>query len=347
MIDVTVMGAGVFGLASAWALARRGARVRVIDPGGIGAGASGGVVGALSPHVPEAWNPKKQFQLESLVMSDGWWAEVQAESGLSAGYARTGRVQPLPDDDAVVRARERSAGAQGLWGDAGRWDVVADAGGGWGLVSPTGLFVHDTLSARIAPRRALAALAGAVVARGGQVVRDGHAEGAVLWANGVAGLADMSAHLGKAMGAGVKGQAAALRLDRAASPQLFVDSLHIVPHQDGTVAIGSTSEAAFSAASETDSQLDALIAHARDLVPVLRDAPVVERWAGVRAKAVTRAPVLGAWPGRAGQFVANGGFKIGFGIAPKVGEVMADLILDGTDTIPAGFRVEDCLAKAR
>jgi glycine/D-amino acid oxidase-like deaminating enzyme len=41
--------------------------------------------------------------------------------------------------------------------------------------------------------------------------------------------------------------------------------------------------------------------------------------------------------------VANGGFKIGFGIAPMVARVMADLVLEGRDGIPEGFRVEDSL----
>ncbi|MEL6841534.1 MAG: FAD-dependent oxidoreductase, partial [Pseudomonadota bacterium] len=74
--------------------------------------------------------------------------------------------------------------------------------------------------------------------------------------------------------------------------------------------------------------------------PVLAGAEVIERWAGVRPRAKSRAPVLGAHPQRPGQFIANGGFKIGFGMAPKVGEVMADLVLDGRDTIPDGFRPE-------
>ncbi|MFZ8959776.1 MAG: FAD-dependent oxidoreductase, partial [Paracoccaceae bacterium] len=34
--DVTVLGAGIFGLAIAWACAARGAKVQVIDPNGIG-----------------------------------------------------------------------------------------------------------------------------------------------------------------------------------------------------------------------------------------------------------------------------------------------------------------------
>ena len=70
MADVTVFGAGAFGLSIAWACVKRGASVRVIDPGGVGAGSSGGVVGALAPHVPEQWNPKKAFQLESRLVGD-------------------------------------------------------------------------------------------------------------------------------------------------------------------------------------------------------------------------------------------------------------------------------------
>ena len=69
MADVTVRGAGIFGLSVAWACAARGLRVQVVDPGGAGAGASGGLVGALAPPVPENWNVKKAFQLDSLLMA--------------------------------------------------------------------------------------------------------------------------------------------------------------------------------------------------------------------------------------------------------------------------------------
>lgn len=58
MVEITVRGAGIFGLSIAWACLQRGATVQVIDPFGPAAGASGGVVGALAPHVPENWNIK-------------------------------------------------------------------------------------------------------------------------------------------------------------------------------------------------------------------------------------------------------------------------------------------------
>ena len=340
--DLTVRGAGIFGLAIAWAATRRGARVRVIDRIGIGAGASGGLVGALAPHVPETWNPKKAFQLDSLLMAQDWWQAVSAASGLPTGYARLGRLQPLADAKAVALARTRATRSRDLWQGQAIWQVVAATGADWEPASPTGVLVHDTLSARLHPRWGLAALVAAIRAGGGRVeIADADETGPVVWATGVPGLADLHASLGRRAGGGVKGQAALLRLDRRDAPQLMVDGLHIVPHADGTVAIGSTSEPDWTDPTSTDDRLDDLLARATAALPVLHGAAVLDRWAGLRPRSTTRAPVLGPWPNRPGHFIANGGFKIGFGMAPKVAEVMADLVLDGTDSIPPGFRPED------
>jgi glycine/D-amino acid oxidase-like deaminating enzyme len=341
-VDVTVRGAGIFGLSVAWACAARGARVRVIDPFGVGAGSSGGVVGALSPHVPETWNEKKAFQLDSLLMAAGWWAAVEARGGRVSGYGRVGRLQPLADAAAADLAQGRAATAAALWRGAAEWRVIPATGAAWEPVSPSGWLVEDTLSARLSPRLALEALVAALGACGGEVVRDGVEEGPVIHATGVAGLEALSAAFGKRVGAGVKGQALALAFPARNAPQLFVDGVHIVGHVDGTVAVGSTSETAWTEAGP-DGQLDGLLGRAVAAVPALAGAPVVARWAGVRPRAASRAPVLGAWPGRPGQFVANGGFKIGFGMAPKVAEVMADLVLEGRDGVPAGFRLEELL----
>ena len=340
--DITVRGAGIFGLSVAWACVSRGARVQVIDPGGVAAGASGGIVGALAPHTPENWNPKKQFQFESLIQARTLWPEVEAVSGMATGYARSGRLQPIADDRGLELARSRQIGARELWQGMASWEIV-EASGGWEPKSPTGLLIRDSLSAHINPDLATKALARAVEARGGVIKLDGEDQGAVLWAAGTDGLAELSEALGKKVGTPVKGQAALIAMDRGGSPQLFADALHIMPHLDGTVAIGSTSEREFDDAKGTDALLDDVIARARSAVPELRDAPVIRRWAGLRPRSKSRAPMLGEYPGRLGHFIANGGFKIGFGMAPKVGQVMADLLLEGLDAIPEGFRVEDNL----
>ena len=339
--DLTIRGGGIFGLSIAWEAARRGARVRLIETHAIGAGSSGGVVGALAPHVPENWNPKKQFQLESLLMAEAFLASAADASGLPTGYARTGRLQPLADDAAVALAHQRSATARTLWQGHAVWQVIPAPAADWAPTSPSGYVVHDTLTARLNPRQTAAALAAAIATRGQIILGEVHDDdnGPTIWATGTAGLDALSANLGRPVGDGVKGQAVLLRHDAATLPQLFIDTLHIVPHADGTVAVGSTSEHDWTDPTATDAQLDALLDRARAALPILRDAPVIDRWAALRPRAKSRAPLLGAWPGRPGHFVANGGFKIGFGMAPKVAQCMVDLVLDGSYTIPDAFRL--------
>ncbi len=338
-VDLTVRGAGIFGLSIAWEAARRGARVRVIETARIGAGASGGLVGAMAPHVPEQWNAKKAFQLDSLLMAAQWWAAVEAASGLSSGYARTGRLQPLPDARATGQAAARGVEAATLWRGQAIWAVIPASGTPWEPASPSGLLIHDTLTARVNPNAALAALVAAIRSMRGEVTEHDDADqGPVIWATGIAGLHALSAGLGLAVGSGVKGQAILLAHDARDAPQLFIDGLHIVPHADGTTAIGSTSENRWTDPTSTDAQLDAVLARACTALPVLRPAAVITRWAALRPRAATRAPLLGPWPDRPGHFIANGGFKIGFGMAPMVAQTMVDLVMDQRDTIPADFR---------
>ena len=341
MAEITIRGAGIFGLSVAWACAQRGATVQVIDPGGPAAGSSGGIVGALAPHVPENWNAKKAFQLDSLLMAAPFWHEIEAIGGGQSGYARKGRLQPIADDAGLALAHRRSETAQALWQESAIWQVVPATSAAWEPNSPSGWLIHDTLSALIHPRLACAALVQALRAKGVHVTAKGADRGQVLWATGVAGLAEMTAAHSRMVGSGVKGQAALLAYDARGLPQLFAGGVHVIPHGDGTVAIGSTSEREYDSPDQTDAQLDDVIAAARAAMPVLAQAQVIDRWAGVRPRSRSRAPMLGAWPGRSGHYIANGGFKIGFGMAPKVAQVMADLMLDGRDTIPDGFRVED------
>lgn len=340
MADITIRGAGIFGLSIAWEALSRVAKVQVIDPAGPGAGASGGVVGALQPHTPDVWNSKKQFQLEGLLMAEPFWTSVDAASGIFSGYARAGRLQPLADEKSVVLARARASAALENWGGLAVWEVIdSEQAGDWRPPSPTDLYIRDTLSAIVHPRKGVQSIAGAIRARGGKIVQEGEDEGQVIWATGWKGLLELEQTFGKPMGGGVKGQAAVLRFDASYRPQLFAESFHIVPHLNGTVAIGSTSERAYEMPDTTDQKLEDVIHRVTELMPVLKGARVIERWAGVRPRAVSRAPILGPWPDRAGHFIANGGFKIGFGVAPKVAQIMCDLALEGRDKIPAEFRV--------
>lgn len=339
MVDITIHGAGIFGLSIAWSCVRRGASVQIIDPHGPGAGSSGGVVGALAPHVPENWNPKKAFQLESLLMAEAFWTEVAQESGENPGYLRSGRIQPILNDAALDLAHQRERTARVLWQDKAVWRVEQRPEHEWSPQSPTGLVIYDNLSALLHPKRTVSALVSALSRHNVQISSTGRDHGQVLWATGLEGLYTLNATHHRQMGNGVKGQAAVLNHNARHAPQIFVDGLHIIPHLDGTVAVGSTSERDYEEADTTDALLDQVIEKARNALPTLQNAEVLQRWAGVRPRARSRAPMLGQWPDRPGHFIANGGFKIGFGMAPKIADVMANLMLEGREDIPVGFEV--------
>jgi glycine oxidase len=350
--EVLVIGAGVFGFACAWACLQRGRRVIVAEAAAPGAGASGGLVGALAPFGPAPWDARKRFQFDALVAAEAGWRAVAAAGGVDPGYARTGRLVPLADAAARARAEAQAAAALAAWGGAAAWRLVGpgEAPGWLAPAAAASGAVLETLTARIDPRRAVTALAAAVTARGG-AIRSGwravalESDGArfdrgrigadaVVLAAGV-GCPALAPELAVA---GVKGQAALLA---AAAPEgaplIAADGIYVVPRPDGRVAVGSTREPRWRDAEATDARLDGVVARARRLCPALAEAPVVERWAGLRPRASRPDPALGPLPGRPGVFVATGGFGVGLGIALAAGELVAAMIDGAPVAPPAAF----------
>ncbi len=311
MVDLVVRGAGVLGLTVAWKAAKRGLKVCIIDPNGIASTASGGIVGALAPHVPENWNSKKQFQFQSLVNSEKFWNDVDLVSGVNSGYARLGRLQQ-----------------------------IIDSSGPWAIASKTKKWVFDNLSARINPRDACFSLARAIEKHGGlfetQPIRNLNAK--TVWATGVHDLDRISKLTKTKFRTAVKGQAALFSFKCMDYPQVFAKSVHFVPHSNGTLAVGSTSENEFSSPNATDEGLDRLIEDSRSIIPELRKHQPIKRWADVRPRSESRAPIVGKHPIMDGDYIINGGFKIGFGMAPELASVLISLICDGVDKIPEAFR---------
>ena len=55
------------GLWAAVKAERMGINALLLEAGRLGDGASGGLLGALKPHIPDRWSDKKQFQYDALV----------------------------------------------------------------------------------------------------------------------------------------------------------------------------------------------------------------------------------------------------------------------------------------
>ncbi len=369
-MPLLIVGGGIMGLWAAVKAERLGIDTLLVEAEQLGSGASGGLLGALMPHMPDRWSDKKQFQFDALVALETEIAGLEAVTGLSAGYRRCGRIIPLPRPHlrGIAERHERDAGENWVSGERRfHWHVgdgpsvadwVDDAAGQAG-------FVLDTLAARVSPRAMIALLsaflrkarhvrvvercsvvsldpqAGRAMLSSGDEVAFGH----VVVANGHGSfplLRDaMGLEAGVALGQAVKGQAALL--DAAADPAMpvvFLNGLYIVPHEDGTVAIGSTSEDCFSEPFSTDEKLEKLLAEACSVVPSLARAPVLERWAGLRPKAVGRDPMVGSVAGYPKLVALSGGFKVSFGLAHFLAAAALQTVCGETADVPAGFRLQ-------
>ena len=339
MVDLIVRGAGVLGLTVAWEAAKRGLKVCISDPNGIASMASGGIVGALAPHVPENWNSKKQFQFQSLISAEKFWNVVDSESGFNSGYARLGRLQPIDDEKALLHARNRVESSEHLWHGLAKWRII-ESSWPWCLTSRTGKWVFDNLSARINPTDACFSLARAIQKRGG--VFEPHLKNypniKTVWATGIHDLERITKFTNVKFRTGVKGQAALFNLNRADYPQVYANSIHFVPHSNGTFAVGSTSENEFSSSNTTDERLESLIENSMSIIPELRRLEPIKRWADVRPRSESRAPIVGKHPIIEGDYIVNGGFKIGLGMAPELARVLISLIFDGVDQVPEEFK---------
>ncbi|MCP1197872.1 FAD-dependent oxidoreductase [Notoacmeibacter sp. MSK16QG-6] len=354
--DLAIIGGGIVGLWAAHFASRAGRSVALIERGRIGEGASGGVLGALMPHQPEPWNVKKQIQFDALVELENLCATLERETGLPTGYRRTGRVTPIMD--------ERQRSRQALWADGARKHWQADKGGSssfewhvrdgsdpWNALSkeatPFGYAV-DTLSAVVAPRKLLAALRASIAGwvtfyeRSHPVRWDAAAAKldlsrgrltakALLIAAG-AGTGELLTALGLKRSEtptiiGVKGQGALLRpavpfpLDM---PMIYGDGVYLVPHADGMIGLGSTTEKSWANPYTTDEKLDHLVDKANTLCPWLDNAAVLERWANLRPKGPTANPVVGA----VGQHavMASGGYKTGLAFAPSMARQALEIL---------------------
>lgn len=341
--DVAIFGGGIFGLASAWECTRNGASVAIYDPNRFGSGASGGILGALAPHAPDNWNPKKQFQLESLKMAEAWWAEIDEVSGISSGYERSGRIQPLQSVKQLEMANLRTAAAKENWSDAYDWTVFS-AESDLPIKSPVGHYIFDNLSAKLNPQNAISSLVLALEKRNCTFCKDPSIKAqSYLHATGYRGLTTLSEFFSKEIGNGVKGQAALFEVVHKMRSQVFFDGIHFVPHGECALTVGATSEREFENENECDELLTDLVKKASVYFPDLESGRVSQKWAAVRPRAISRSPIIGAWPGREGHFILNGAFKIGLGIAPRAANSVAELMLNQRQTYPLEFSVSNLL----
>ncbi|MEN2495070.1 MAG: tRNA 5-methylaminomethyl-2-thiouridine biosynthesis bifunctional protein MnmC [Hyphomicrobiaceae bacterium hypho_1] len=370
--DLCIVGGGVVGLWIARHLIGSGLKIAIVEQNSCGSGASGGVLGALTAHSPENWNKKKQFQLDALKELPEIISILEEETGCSTGYERCGRLIPIRRKSFLARSEQRSHLAEKHWFyydtkftfNVYKSDTDRQIYKDWLApeCAPLG-HVLDTLAARIQPRLYTATLKASLLASHEIDVLENWAFGhfdeschivystdgikslvakEIVLAAGYQTFTILKPVLKNVIGTGIKGQAAVFACPNCdGMPLIYDDGVYIVPHNNGTCAVGSTTEKNWSNATLPNEQNSDFIARAKTLCVPLSSSQIIERWAGVRPRCNLTDPIIGRL-GNSSISVATGGYKITFGIAHRIAKYIANDICGVIQNIdlPLMFRPE-------
>jgi glycine oxidase len=365
--EIVVVGSGIIGLSVAYELARRGARVTVLDARAAGLGASQASAGVLAPYIEApAQGPLRDLSVESLGLYDEFVARVTSDARTEVEYRHTGTIDVALDADEAERLKAMANVLETL-GVRTEWREGADIFRLAPAIAPA------ATAALFIPEHALVSAPGLVRA----LVRAGEAHGVVFRSGTrvtkITRHGDrLSVHIGAASVAAAANAAGAAaagetliadnvviaagswsgQIDTGEAPAVPVrpvrgQLLHLawntaplahvlwgarcymVPWQDGTVLVGATVEEVGFAEDVTVAGVHTLLSAAAELVPDTMSARFKEARVGLRPASSDTVPVIGPSPEMPGLFYATGHYRNGILLAPLTAVMLADGILDG------------------
>jgi glycine oxidase len=318
-LDATIVGAGVCGLWAALALARRGARVRLLDRAGAPGphGCSWWAGGMLAP-LCEGETAEEPIVRHGLSAAAAWATvtQVERQGSLVVTLARD-RVE-------LDRYAQRTQGHQ-------RLDASALAALEPDAAAPGRAGLYFESEAHLDPRRALADLVGALASLGVSIeqaqVDPGTLQGPVLDCRGLAARAALPGLRG------VRGEMAVLRApDVALSRPVRLlhprHPLYIVPRGGGVYMLGATQIESDAAGPPRVRSVLELLSAAFALNPAFGEAELVETGADLRPAFRDHVPRLVK---RGRTLHLNGLFRHGYLMAPALAEQAALYLETGAE----------------
>ena len=354
-----VVGGGVIGLSAAWRMAQRDLRVVVLERGEPGLGTSSVAAGMIAPiaEADPAEGPLLELGIASARAYPEFVAELEAVTGLDAGYLRCGTLMVGRDrDEAEALDRELATRQRlGLHASHLRPSQARELEPALAPTVRAALeFAEDHV---IDPRRLCAALVEAVRHSGGElrsgaevaaieiedgvVLSDGERLSAPrvlvaagVWSGSIAGIpAEARVPIRP-----VKGQI--LRLHDPAGPGLLTRVLrmpaaYVVPRGDGRYVLGATMEERGFDTTVTAGAVFELLRDASELLPGISELVIDELLAGLRPGTADNAPIIGRGAVD-GLFWATGHYRHGILLAPVTAELVTAAVVDGAP-VPEEF----------
>ncbi len=365
--DVLIIGGGIMGTASAWELARHGARVTVLErsvPGAEASSAAAGILGAQA----EAHHPGAMAEL--CLASRARYAKfaraLSDETNIDVGYRASGVMRV-----AFERAKASALGKENSWQKTRKLQVETLTAKSIAALEPElspklvgGVRFAD--DARVDPKALLRALHIAALARGvkfqsgafvRRVVVEGERavgvaldDGKVLRASSIVVAAGSWTSLIDGLGlpsgrvVPARGQIVELELSAPVlSHVVFGPGAYLVPRDDGRVLVGSTLEFVGYEKRVTAAAVRDLLTHAIALVPALANAEIRGTWSNFRPYTEDELPLLGRTR-IASLFLSTGHYRNGILLAPISAEIVRAAVLGQREPVSlAAFRPERVL----
>lgn len=357
-IRVAIVGGGAIGLASAWALARSGAHVMVLEAGpvaGQGAlAASGGMLAqGFEGANEDAGRAFVALAERSLTLWDDWAERLSPHAASPLGYRRSGSLSPgfRPRGEAWLDRLEANAALYNIGFE--RLDAAAaravQPGLGEGLVGA----IRFPGDGEIDNRALGPALVNAIRAEGGEVRTDwpvtriepgrlgvvvsgpagrieaNHAVLAAGWQS-----RDLSEDVPEARCmVPVKGQMLSVAPVAELTGCIRAADAYLSAKL-GRIVIGATSETGASDDRIEPDLTAALQESAGAILPALGDAETIEVWTGVRPGTSDGLPILGRSVAER-VVLGLGAFRNGVLLAPAMAETIRDLVLERDEADPA------------
>ncbi len=326
--DVVIAGGGIIGLSTALELAAKGLRVTVLERGRAMSEASWAAAGMLAAQDPE--NPAALRPLSSLSIAlyPDYLNTVERLSGLHVPLRTRGTLQgaeqahifdhALSQQEIALHCPELNITRHCFcWLDEHSLDPrdlcaalpKAAAAAGISLVeqSPVTAVRGSASGVEVTTPRAAWSAARFINCCG-------------AWAGAVSSLPSIEPR---------KGQMATVKLPPHHSLGCVIRTpeLYLVPRGDGRIIIGASVERAGFDKSVHEDTIQKLLDEAAVLWPPVREAEIVETWAGLRPGSADGLPVIDTC-GAANCWIASGHFRNGILLAPATARIMRELILD-------------------
>ena len=335
--DVTIVGAGIIGLATATAAARRGLSVTLVGDQRAGE-ASAAAAGMLAPSVERATGPAHDFAILARDRYPAYVEDLAEQTGIRVPLNRLGILQ-VALTSAGVKGLQKTALPTAEW--IGR-EALAEAEPTLGHALGAMLNPDDGAVDNVTLMRALAALADQspaitrlqdTVAR----VKRGGARPSIELTSGKVMDSAYVVVAGGAWSSLIEGIPFAASVRPVRGQLIAYDAIglrhvvygprgYLVPRVNLQTVAGSTMENVGFDSTTSLEGLARIRAASEEIAPALSIAPVQTSWAGLRPVTPDLLPILGKDPEWPSVIYACGHSRNGILLAPLTGDIVASML---------------------